>query len=125
LRQFFSPVRERADVTPKKHAAKYSSEAVRIPRCEKCNGVVKPDIVFFGEDLPDRFHELVKGDTAAADLLLVIGTSLKVAVSGVRPGADTTLMKMVACRSLSCSRCLAFPIWCIRRSVCEFSSTER
>lgn len=29
-----------------------------VPRCAalRCGGVVKPDIVFFGEDLPERFH---------------------------------------------------------------------
>lgn len=32
----------------------------KIPLCEKCNGYVKPDIVFFGENLPVRFFELVK-----------------------------------------------------------------
>lgn len=26
--------------------------------CEKCTGLVKPDIVFFGEALPKRFHQL-------------------------------------------------------------------
>lgn len=29
-----------------------------IPRCHSCGCLVKPDIVFFGEALPDRFHEL-------------------------------------------------------------------
>ncbi|KAK0524943.1 Sir2 histone deacetylase Hst2 [Tilletia horrida] len=40
-------------------------------------GLVKPDIVFFGESLPKRFFELV-GDFKEADLLIVLGTSLKV-----------------------------------------------
>jgi NAD+-dependent protein deacetylase SIR2 len=26
-----------------------------IPRCPKCDGLVKPNIVFFGEALPDSF----------------------------------------------------------------------
>ena len=29
-----------------------------IPRCSECQGLVKPDIVFFGEDLPERFHRV-------------------------------------------------------------------
>ncbi|KAK3311000.1 DHS-like NAD/FAD-binding domain-containing protein [Chaetomium strumarium] len=51
-----------------------------VPRCEStpgCGGLVKPDIVFFGEALPRLFFErmdMVK----EADLLLVMGTSLKV-----------------------------------------------
>ncbi|KAG8525601.1 uncharacterized protein KY384_009245 [Bacidia gigantensis] len=54
-------------------------------------GVMKPDITFFGEDLPDAFHErLLNHDRKKVDLVLVIGTSLKVApvseVVGVIPG---------------------------------------
>lgn len=48
------------------------------PRCDKCNSLVKPDIVFFGEEMPARFQELVDQDTTECDLLLVIGTSLLV-----------------------------------------------
>lgn len=43
------------------------------------NGIMKPDITFFGEPLPKAFaHRLVNIDQYKADLLLVIGTSLKV-----------------------------------------------
>ena len=43
-------------------------------------GVMKPDITFFGEDLPDIFEKrLVHHDRELVDLVLVIGTSLKVA----------------------------------------------
>uniref|UniRef100_A0A8D2MB67 Deacetylase sirtuin-type domain-containing protein n=1 Tax=Zonotrichia albicollis TaxID=44394 RepID=A0A8D2MB67_ZONAL len=49
----------------------------RIPRCPVCTGVVKPDIVFFGEQLPPRFL-LHLTDFPMADLLFVIGTSLEV-----------------------------------------------
>ena len=53
-------------------------------------GVMKPDITFFGEDLPDAFHKrLIDHDRSRVDLVLVIGTSLKVApvseVVGVIP----------------------------------------
>lgn len=46
----------------------------RAPTCLHCKGYVKPDIVFFGESLPPKFHSLVKQDTKRADLLLVMGT---------------------------------------------------
>jgi NAD-dependent SIR2 family protein deacetylase len=47
-----------------------------IPRCG-CGGVIKPDVVFFGEQLPQEFLRLYfrPPDT---DLLLVLGTSLTV-----------------------------------------------
>ncbi|KAF2967955.1 hypothetical protein GQX73_g5605 [Xylaria multiplex] len=50
-------------------------------------GVMKPDITFFGEPLPDEFSKrLVKHDRNLVDLVIVIGTSLKVApVSEVVP----------------------------------------
>ncbi|CAJ1452440.1 unnamed protein product [Effrenium voratum] len=41
-------------------------------------GLVKPKIVMFGEDLPDRFWELQQQDLQECDLLIVIGTSLVV-----------------------------------------------
>lgn len=50
-------------------------------------GVMKPDITFFGEPLPDEFSKrVVKHDRNLVDLVVVIGTSLKVApVSEVVP----------------------------------------
>ncbi|RDW66217.1 hypothetical protein BP6252_09852 [Coleophoma cylindrospora] len=50
-------------------------------------GIMKPDITFFGEQLPDRFSDrLTNHDKHLVDLVIVIGTSLKVApVSEVVP----------------------------------------
>ena len=39
---------------------------------------MKPDIVFFGESLPSEFFENLENDFEKCDLLIVIGTSLKV-----------------------------------------------
>jgi NAD-dependent SIR2 family protein deacetylase len=52
-----------------------------VPKCvkPKCNGFVKPDVVFFGEGLPNRFHSLLSSDVKNVDLLMVMGTSLQVA----------------------------------------------
>ena len=44
-----------------------------------CCGVVRPDVVLFGEQLPDRFFRLASEDFPVCDLLLVFGTSLAVA----------------------------------------------
>ena len=46
-------------------------------------GVVKPDIVFFGENLPKRFFTCVEEDFNKCDLLLIMGSSLVVQVSGL------------------------------------------
>lgn len=49
-----------------------------VPTCEKCNGVVKPDIVFFGENLPSRFFSCVEKDFPKCDMLIILGSSLAV-----------------------------------------------
>ncbi|XP_067671872.1 NAD-dependent protein deacetylase sirtuin-1-like [Haliotis asinina] len=54
-----------------------------IPRCPVCPAdspmsILKPDIVFFGESLPDEFHRQMAEDKDECDLLIVIGSSLKV-----------------------------------------------
>lgn len=51
---------------------------LKVPLCAHCQHYVKPDIVFFGEQLPPRFHQLLPSDLVQADLLLVLGTSLQV-----------------------------------------------
>ncbi|KAG8882816.1 Sir2 histone deacetylase Hst2 [Tulasnella sp. 332] len=48
-----------------------------IPQCHKCMGLVKPDIVFFGEGLPDDFTDAIPY-LQYADLLIIMGTSLTV-----------------------------------------------
>ena len=40
--------------------------------------VMKPDIVFFGEKLPKEYHQRISHDQDDADLLIVMGSSLKV-----------------------------------------------
>ncbi|XP_078351074.1 NAD-dependent protein deacetylase sirtuin-2-like isoform X1 [Oculina patagonica] len=52
--------------------------ADKVPECPDCGGVVKPDIVFFGESLPDVFHKCLPQDMPKCDLLIVMGTSLVV-----------------------------------------------
>lgn len=47
-----------------------------IPKCS-CGGIIKPDVVFYGESLPERFYELYS-KPPQMDLLLVMGTSLQV-----------------------------------------------
>lgn len=58
-----------------------------VPHClaKNCNGLVKPEIVFFGEALPSAFfasHDLPRD----ADLVIVLGTSLTVQPFASLPG---------------------------------------
>jgi NAD-dependent SIR2 family protein deacetylase len=56
---------------------------VRIPACPSCAGMLKPAVVFFGETVPPEKVQLSYAALAAADALLVVGSSLTV-FSGYR-----------------------------------------
>ncbi|PWN38452.1 NAD-dependent deacetylase sirtuin-2 [Meira miltonrushii] len=60
--------------------------------------LVKPDIVFFGEGLPDKFFQSLN-DLKKADLLIVVGTSLQVhpfasLVNHVKPNCPRVLLNL-------------------------------
>jgi NAD-dependent SIR2 family protein deacetylase len=54
-----------------------------VPGCPECNGILKPDVVFFGESVPRERVERAFDAVAHADALLVVGSSLMV-FSGYR-----------------------------------------
>ncbi len=54
-----------------------------VPACSGCGGVLKPDVVFFGENMPPQRVEQALCGLERADALLVIGSSLMV-YSGYR-----------------------------------------
>ena len=54
-----------------------------VPDCPQCGGILKPDVVFFGESVPRERVERAFEGLADADALLVIGSSLMV-YSGYR-----------------------------------------
>jgi NAD-dependent SIR2 family protein deacetylase len=55
----------------------------RVPACPHCSGMLKPDVVFFGETVPRARVERAVVALREADALLVIGSSLMV-YSGFR-----------------------------------------
>jgi NAD-dependent SIR2 family protein deacetylase len=58
-----------------------------VPRCRECGGVLKPDVVYFGENVPkprvQRCYDLVDEAAQRGAALLVLGSSLTV-MSGLR-----------------------------------------
>jgi NAD-dependent SIR2 family protein deacetylase len=54
-----------------------------VPDCEHCGGVLKPDVVFYGESVPRERVARAMQAVADADAMLVVGTSLMV-YSGYR-----------------------------------------
>jgi NAD-dependent SIR2 family protein deacetylase len=69
----------------------------KIPLCS-CGGVIKPDVVFFGEKLPDSFYVAYQSPPET-DLLIVMGTSLT-----VEPAASFALRIAGTTRSIMVNR---------------------
>jgi NAD-dependent SIR2 family protein deacetylase len=49
-----------------------------VPPCPRCGGIVKPDVVFFGESVPPSRHAQAKAALDTSDAMLVVGSSLMV-----------------------------------------------
>jgi NAD-dependent protein deacetylase/lipoamidase len=48
------------------------------PQCPNCNGILKPDVILFGEQLPQSAWQAAQRATRQCDLMLVAGSSLEV-----------------------------------------------
>ncbi len=57
----------------------------QAPRCPACGGVVKPNVVLFGEQLPYQAFEAAREAARTCDLMLIIGSSLEVAPASELP----------------------------------------
>lgn len=47
----------------------------KMANCEKCNGILKPKIVFFGDNVPSDVKSFVSEKLHRSDALLIIGSS--------------------------------------------------
>lgn len=54
-----------------------------VPACRHCGGILKPDVVFFGENVPRSFVESATDHLQQSDGMLIVGSSLMV-YSGFR-----------------------------------------
>lgn len=64
-----------------KYSYQYVSKIVKtnkVPRCEKCNGLIKPNIIFYGENLNLSILEHAYSAFKKSDLAIVLGSSLVV-----------------------------------------------
>ena len=46
-----------------------------VPRCERCGGLVRPDVVWFGENLPEDEWDRAMRAAGSADVFFSVGTS--------------------------------------------------
>ncbi len=51
---------------------------IRVPSCSQCGGVLKPDVVFYGDSVPKPVVAAAYSLIEAADAVLVVGSSLMV-----------------------------------------------
>ena len=58
--------------------ARYMLESKGIPKCEKCGGIIKPDVVLYEEGLDDATIRGAIHAISHADVLIIGGTSLTV-----------------------------------------------
>lgn len=58
--------------------ARYVKAAEKIPYCDECGGLIKPDVVLYEEGLDDRTVHGAINAIAKADVLIIAGTSLTV-----------------------------------------------
>ena len=70
----------------------------KVPYCDHCGGLVKPDIVFYGESLNEELLDKGFTDFENSDLVLVLGSSLTVQPAASLPmaakygGADIVIV---------------------------------
>jgi len=55
-----------------------SDDGKKVIRCEKCDGIIKPDVILFGEQLPALVLEAAERAVRRCDLMIVAGSSLEV-----------------------------------------------
>jgi NAD-dependent deacetylase len=56
-----------------------------VPDCQKCGGILKPDVIFFGETLPQKVLTMATKEAHECDLFIVIGSSLVVYPASYMP----------------------------------------
>jgi NAD-dependent deacetylase len=71
--------------------ARYPISEVRLdrlpPACPHCEGILKPDVIFFGESIPEPAGSMSFEETRQADCLILIGTTGTVAPANLIPSA--------------------------------------
>jgi NAD-dependent deacetylase len=60
-------------------------QEMEVPRCEFCGGVLKPNVILFGEQLPQSLLQQAREEFSKASLALVVGSSLEVTPAAMLP----------------------------------------
>lgn len=87
---------------PMEHIKERLQKGEEIPECKNCNGMLKPDVVLFGEALPQDVMSDATDHARNCDLFIVIGSSLVVYPAAYMPvyateaGAKLVIINMTA-----------------------------
>lgn len=73
-----SVLRNYCETCGEPYGFEYMKNADGIPRCEKCSGIIKPDVVLYEEGLDEKTLSGAVNAIASADMLIIGGTSLVV-----------------------------------------------
>ena len=68
---------------PRNQRSQMDFSAFAVPPCASCGGVLKPDVVFYGENVPCDQVAAAQTHLEGADAILIVGSSLMV-YSGFR-----------------------------------------
>ena len=79
----FAERNARAEIAPDGDAVVADVSRVVVPACPECGGILRPDVVYFGETVPPRVFARAEALVNGASALLLAGTSLAVN-TGVR-----------------------------------------
>lgn len=74
----FAERNARAEIAPDGDAVVTDIDEVVVPECPVCGGILRPDVVYFGETVPLPVFEAAAALVGAAGALLVAGSSLAV-----------------------------------------------
>lgn len=76
-----------------------------VPRCPKCNNLVKLDVILFGEELNNDIYQEANDIVNNCDLLMVIGCSMEVNPVNLFPGKAKMNQAQVAIINLTSTKC--------------------
>lgn len=72
-------------VYPAETILKTFLEDNEVPLCQHCGGVLKPNVILFGEQLPVREFQNAQDAAKKSDLMIIVGSSLEVAPASDLP----------------------------------------
>ncbi len=75
----------KCDSCGKEYFAETIDLSVLPPKCKSCNGVLRPDFVFFGEQIPEPAQSKSYNESVIADVFLLIGTTGEIMPASIIP----------------------------------------